>query len=160
MKKEMRCDNMDVQDTLLEVPFYPYSAAYASEHGEMEQYHSSYQASLACRGYIEQAINAHYRNNRLDTVAAARDVLKKFGMERVKFVLAATIRYKIADGRISHDNKAWVNTVPMPEDRDSSRDCYLVVDQVNPGLVDLFTSRVRLFMRNEEDNAGNYGCTE
>lgn len=87
------------------IPVYTHSAAYASEHGEMEQYHSSYQANLTCRESIEQAINTHYGNNRLDTAAAVQEVLEKFGPERMNFVLANTIQHKDADGRISHDNK-------------------------------------------------------
>ena len=104
----------------------------------------SYQANLSCMEAIEQAINTHYGEGRLDTEAAVKDVLEKYGTERVQFVLANTIRHKSSDGRISHDNKAWAKTIHMPEDSGTShRYAYLVVDGVNPGLTDLFTRQVR-----------------
>ncbi len=106
----------------------------------MAQYNRSYQANSACKEAIEQTISAHYAENRLDTEAAVKDVLEKFGTERVQFILANTIQHKNHDGRISQDNKAWAKTIPMPEDSGASRHCdYLVVDEVNPGLTDLFT---------------------
>lgn len=117
----------------------------------MGRYHSSYQASLTCREAIEQAINTHYGDKRLDTVAAVQEVLEKFGSERMIFVLANTIQHKDADGRISHDNKTWAKTIPMPEDRNTSDHCaYLVVDRVNPGLVDLFVRQARKVIQEKE----------
>ena len=130
-------------------PVYPHSAAYASEHGEMAQYNLSYQANSACKEAIEQTISAHYAENRLDTEAAVKDVLEKFGTERVQFILANTIQRKNYDGRISQDNKAWAKNIPTLEDSGASRHCaYLVVDQVNPGLTDLFTRQFRKVLKN------------
>lgn len=142
---ENRADDVcKAQEELRTAPLYPHSAAYASEHGEMAQYNLSYRANSGCKEAIEQAISSHYGENRLDTESAVKDVLEKFGPERVRFILANTIRHKDSDGRISHDNKAWAKTIPMPEDSDTSRHCaYLVVDQVNPGLTDLFTRQAR-----------------
>ncbi len=129
---------------ITDCPLYPHSAAYASQHGEMAQYNRSYQANSACKEAIEQTISAHYAENRLDTEAAVKDVLEKFGAERVQFILANTIQHKNRDGRISQDNKVWAKTIPMPEDSGTSRHCaYLVVDGVNPGLTDLFTRQAR-----------------
>ena len=138
----------------LETPVYPHSAAYASEHGEMAQYNLSYQVNSACKEAIEQTISAHYAENRLDTEAAVKDVLEKFGTERVQFILANTIQHKNHDGRISQDNKAWAKTIPTPEDSDASRHCaYLVVDGVNPGLTDLFTRQARKTMQEQQKSS-------
>lgn len=149
---ENRADDVcRTKEELRTTPVYAHSAAYASEHGEMAQYHSSYQASLACKEAIEQAISTHYGDNRLDTVAAVQEIMEKFGPERMNFILANTIQHKDADGRISRDNKAWAKTIPMPEDSATSRHCaYLVVDQVNPGLVDLFARQVRKAVQEKE----------
>lgn len=133
------------------VPLYPHSAAYASEHGELAQYNLSYQANLDCKEAIEQTISSHYADNRLDTESAVKSVLEKFGPERVQFILANTIQHKNSDGRISRDNKAWAKTIPVPEDSETSRHCtYLVVDQVNPGLTDLFTRQARKMLQEPE----------
>ena len=127
---------MEEQRSILSISILP---TYASQHGEMAQYNRSYQANLDCKEAIEHAISTHYADNRLDTEAAVKDVLEKFGAERVQFILANTIQHKDSDGRVSRDNKAWAKTIPMPEDSGTSRHCaYLVVDGVNPGLTDLF----------------------
>ena len=120
----------------------------------MAQYNLSYQANSACKEAIEQTISAHYAENRLDTEAAAKDVLEKFGMERVQFILANTIQRKNYDGRISQDNKAWAKTIPMLEDSGASRhSAYLVVDQVNPGLTDLFTRQFRKVAQEQQKSS-------
>ena len=78
-------------------------------------------------------------------------VLEKFGSERVQFILANTIQHKDSDGRVSRDNKAWAKTIPMPEDSGTSRHCaYLVVDEVNLGLTDLFTRQARKTLQEPE----------
>ena len=112
------------------------------------------QLNSACKEAIEQTISAHYAENRLDTEAAVKDVLEKFGAERVQFILANTIQHKNHDGRISQDNKAWAKTIPMPEDSGASRHCaYLVVDGVNPGLTDLFTRQARKTMQEQQKSS-------
>ena len=130
---------------------YLHSAAYASEHGETDAYWMSDQANFSCKAAIEQAISRHYGDDHLNTAAAVQEVLEQFGAERMNFILANTIRYKEADGRISRDSKAWAKTIPMPEDRETSRQCtYLIVDQVNPGLVDLFARQARKTVQEKE----------
>lgn len=92
--------------------------------------------------------------NRLDTEAAVKDVLEKFGTERVQFILANTIQHKNHDGRISQDNKAWAKTIPMLEDSDAFRHgAYLVVDRVNPGLTDLFTRQFRKVAQEQQKSS-------
>ena len=152
---ESRADDVcRAKEELRTTPVYPYSAAYASEHGEMAQYNLSYQANSACKEAIEQTISAHYAENRLDTEAAVKDVLEKFGTERVQFILANTIQRKNYDGRISQDNKAWAKTIPMLEDSGASRHSdYLVVDQVNPGLTDLFTRQFRKVAQEQQKSS-------
>ena len=115
---------------------------------------TAYQANSACKEAIEQTISAHYAENRLDTEAAVKDVLEKFGTERVQFILANTIQRKNYDGRISQDNKAWAKNIPTLEDSGASRHCaYLVVDQVNPGLTDLFTRQFRKVAQEQQKSS-------
>ena len=108
---ENRADDVcKAQEELRAAPVYLHSAAYASGHGEMAQYQASYQANFACKEAVEQAINAHYGDKRLDTGSAVKEVVEKFGPDRVQYVLANTVRHKEWDGRISRDNKAWAKT--------------------------------------------------
>ena len=112
-------------------PIYFHSAAYAHEHGELDQYHASHKANIACREAIEQAIADNYRDNRLGT-ACVQQVLQQFDPGRIFYVLANTVRQKDHDGRISRDNKAWAQTVPVCEDKDGfgyDRNVFFAVDR-------------------------------
>lgn len=126
-------------------PIYFHPASYAQEHGEVDQYHASYKANISCKEAIEQAIADNYRDNRLSP-ACVQQVLQKFDPERIFYVLANTVRQKEHDGRISCDNKAWAQTIPVCEDKNVSgidRNIYFIVDCCNPGLTDLFLTQAR-----------------
>lgn len=98
-------------------PIYFHSATYAHEHGELDQYRASHKANIACKEAIEQAIADNYRDNRLGP-ACVQQVLQQFDPGRIFYVLANTVRQKEHDGRISRDNKAWAQTIPVCEDKD------------------------------------------
>ena len=120
-------------------PVYLQIAAYAREHDELEQYNTSHKLNEACASAIDDAIAAVYQDNRLkDVREASNAIIKTFGFDRTMFVLANTIRIKNYDGRISAENKAWAQTIPVCEDQRN-----IIVDRCNPGLLDLFTNQVR-----------------
>lgn len=61
-------------------------------------------------------------------------------------MLANTVRQKDWDGRISNDNKAWAQTIPVFENPDAwgnDRNCAFVVDRPHTGLTDLFINQAR-----------------
>ena len=127
-------------------PIYFHSAAYAHEHGELDQYHASHRANIACKEAIEQAIADNYRDNCLGSSACVQQVLQQFDPDRIFYVLANTVQQKDYDGRISRDNKAWAQTIPVCEDKDGfghDRNVYFIVDRCNPGLTDLFLAQAR-----------------
>lgn len=126
-------------------PIYFHSAIYAHEHGELDQYHASHRANIACKEAIEQAIADNYRDNRLG-LACVQQVLQQFEPDRIFYVLANTVRQKDYDGRISRDNKAWAQTIPVCEDKDGfgyDRNVYFVVERSHTGLMDLFLTQAR-----------------
>ena len=125
-------------------PVYPYSAAYAREHGELDAYRASHKANVACKQAIEAAIRAHYRDNSLGK-EGAQQVIEQFRLERVQYVLANTVRQMDWDGRISPDNKAWARNISVYEDKNhwgDDRNLDFVVAS-HSGLTDLFTTQVR-----------------
>ena len=127
-----------------ELPVYRQNAAYASEHGELEQCCVSHQANIACKEAIEQSIDQNYDGRRL-AKGTADKVMQKFGPERVMYVLAYTIQQKGWDGRFHPYNKDWARTVDIPPNPDSfgfERNCEFVVDS-HAGLTDLFVSQAR-----------------
>ena len=51
-------------------------------------------------------------------------------------------------------DKAWAKSIPTLEDSGASRHCaYLVVDQVNPGLTDLFTRQFRKVAQEQQKSS-------
>lgn len=127
------------------IEIYTHSVVYALEHGEIEQYRLSHNANIDCKEAIEQAIADHYRANRLGS-GAVHQVVEQFGYDRVFLVLANTVRKKEWDGRISHSNKEWAKSFPVPEDKDSfgrDRNRELIVDRSYTGLMDLFLTQAR-----------------
>lgn len=122
-------------------PVYLFSADYAYKHNETDQYRASCDADLSCKRAIESSISEHYSDNRLHSEDAVKQVLNRYGYDRVFHVLAETVRAKDWDGRISRDNKKWAKTIPASEDSHIGHTC--VVDQCNPGLTDLFLNQVR-----------------
>lgn len=128
-----------------ELPVYQHSAEYAQKHGELEAYHASHEANVACKEVIEVLIAEHYHDNRLCEGGVAR-MVEQFGFDRPIYVLANTVQEKSYDGRISQSSKDWAETVPVAEDKGEcgeNRKCYFVVDRCSPGLVDLFIKQVR-----------------
>ncbi len=149
---------MDTKDKsasqIKEIPVYRHSAEYAIQHGEIEAYRDSFKANMDCRDAIEKAIGDNYRDNRLDSKNISVQLGQNFGMERVSYVLANTIRCKDHDGRISDGNKKWAATVPVAEDRSEwgdNRNLRFIVDRTNPGLVDLLVNQVRKDLAKEQE---------
>ena len=132
------------ETTFAELPVYRQNAAYAREHGELEQYRVSRQANIACKEAIEQAVYQNYDGKRLHDGTAAK-VMQQFGTERVMYVLANTIQQKEWDGRFNYYNKEWAKTVDIPSNPDSfgfERNSEFMVDS-HSGLTDLFVSQAR-----------------
>ena len=70
--------------------------------------------------------------------------MKRFGVERTCYVLAATVQDKDWDGRISSSNKQWAKGIEIPQDKtawNSASYRRFVVGNAHPGLVDLFVDR-------------------
>ncbi len=121
-------------------PLYTHTAMIARMYDELPQYRESLQANIACKEAIEKAINDNYYDWRLNTQTAEKLVAAQFPMERIRYVLAATVQQKSWDGRISDANKTWADTVPVADEE--NRLLY-VVDQCHSGLTNLFVSRFR-----------------
>ena len=127
-------------------PFYKNGMEYAIEHDELNQYLKSFDENIACARVIEDAINNLYTDNHLKTKDALKEVLKQFSLDRIEYVLANTIQHKVNDGRFRKNNRDWAKSISVyPTVGSDGRDknCYFVVDRVNTGLVDLFTTNFR-----------------
>ncbi len=89
------------KEELRTTPLYPHSAAYAREHGELEQYRASNNVNLQCKESIEAAVREHFDGMYLSH-DAAKGVIQTYGMERVSMVLSNTVQLQDWDGRYPH----------------------------------------------------------
>ena len=130
---------------------YNNTVSYAAEHGELEQYRASFKANMACRNVITDALAKHYKDNRLDTKSALKELTESFTLERIALVMAVTVREQEWDGRISHTNKEWAKSVPFIKDTDdwgNDRNAAFRVSGIHTGLIDLFAHTVRKELEN------------
>lgn len=144
---EKRADkNIETQrEALHNLPVYIFSASFAKGHDELEEYRASFRANVDCMNAIEEAIASHYADNRLDG-SCVKEVVDRFGMDRVSFVLANTVQHKDWDGRISADNKEWAKAEPVPDDFNAwgeKRTLDYCCGKAHPGLINLFVNQFR-----------------
>ena len=81
---------------------YPLSRKESQRLGEHELWLDSYQENCACARTIELAIKDAYAANRLNA-ECARVVIKRYGFDRVNWVLAHTVQNGDYDTRFSKD---------------------------------------------------------
>lgn len=148
---EKHADELLMQEQMLSLP-YLQDAAYARNHGQLDQFRRSNKANTACKEAIEDAISENYCDNTLYRDAITQ-VLAQFHPERVAYVLASTCVHAEWDRRISDSNKAWAKTVPLIEGKDSTgteRSVYLEVSS-HPGLTDLFINMFRKELQRQKE---------
>lgn len=123
-------------------PIYKKSFQYAYQHGEETQHIASHTANIGCKEAIEQAIADHYSDNCLNTAVAVQDVVKRFGYDRMLYVLANTVQDMEQDGRVSRANKDWAQTIPVAFEN-GKRDVSYLITRSHPGLLNLFVTEAR-----------------
>ena len=136
------------REAIRNLPIYPNDVKYARANGEMEQYRASYRANESCRDAIEKAIkdNYSYENSSFDAKTAISQVEKDYGYDRMLYVLAATVKDKGWDQRISPANKKWAETQTVNPDKDDfgrDRNTGFVLTQAHTGLIDMFITDAR-----------------
>lgn len=128
----------------VKTPVYHQSSAYARENGELEQFRNSHWTNIACKNDIEDAIARHFDGMHLDP-EAVKEVLERYGAERLSLVLAATVQVKAWDGRFSTGNKDWAFSFEFPDTHTAHgfdrRDDYAVAS--HPAVLDGFIKMAR-----------------
>ena len=87
---------------------------------------------------IEKAISESYDGEKLP-VACVDRVIDEYGIDRVKWVLAATIQETEHDGQYASENKTWASEISVPPDEMNYAFCV----KSPPCLTDLFVNTVR-----------------
>jgi len=100
-------------------PMYKGTYEQAEKTGKLDEYRMSRRVNSLCQREIDETVNSGWDGMHV-VPDAAKQVLERFGPERVSYVLANTIQQKEDDERFSSENRSWANTVPMfvpPEKR-------------------------------------------
>ncbi|MDO5425153.1 MAG: DUF3849 domain-containing protein [Eubacteriales bacterium] len=117
-------------------PLYPFNLAYAMEHAAVDEYLDSRKLSIDCKNAVEEAIRTHFDGRHLAD-GAVEPVLEEYGKERLAFILACTVQNNLSDGRFSRDNKAWAESIPVPENISRGIDANLdYVVNSHPAVLD------------------------
>lgn len=117
---------------------YYHSFSYAMEHAAADDYLDSRRLNIACKNAVEDSIRTHFDGFHLahDVV---QPVLEEYGKGRLAFVLACTVQNNLSDGRFSRENKAWAESIFIPENisRGINANLEYVVDS-HPAVLDGF----------------------
>lgn len=125
------------------LPVYQQTLQYAMEHGVADDYLDSRKLNIDCKKAIEETIREHFDGMRL-SLEDSGGVLEQFGMERVSYVLANTLRHLSEDGRFSRDNRVWADGIEVMENIHRGMDMnldYLV--NSHPAVLDGYIHLVR-----------------
>ena len=121
-------------------PLYLKTARYAREHGESEQYHRSRALSEACREEMDKAISENFDGMHLKE-GFERELIERYGRERVEYLLATTVKENAWDGRYSRENREWADSIPVSESESERLACCL---HSHPAVIDGLIRRIRL----------------
>lgn len=121
-----------------EAPLYTGTSEEARNNGQLQEWRDSFHANIQCKIAIENEIRQSFDGMYLDPGCAER-VVERFGFERVRYVLAATLQEKDYDGRFSRRNKEWGAQTSIAE---NSRNYQFVVES-HPAVLDGFISQFR-----------------
>lgn len=130
------------------LPVYQQTLQYAMEHGAADDYLDSRKLNIDCKKAIEETIREHFDGMRL-SLEDSGGVLEQFGMERVSYVLANTLRHLSEDGRFSRDNRVWADGIEVTENIHRGMDMnldYLVNSHqaVLDGYIHLVRGEIRM----------------
>lgn len=113
---------------------YRNSSQEASWRNELPVWRESLRKNIACKEAIEESIRIGFDGWNLNG-NCAREVIDRFGFERVEYVLANTLREKQYDGRFSQSNKQWGQSIFVPPDEEYN---FRFVVNSHPAVLDGF----------------------
>ena len=123
-------------------PLYLYSFDVAKRDREIGDWRASYNENVRCKAYMDKQIAKRFDGLYLDG-SFIRDVCEVFGIDRVKWVLANTVRQLRYDGRFRPENKQWANTLNIPRSPYNSEFCLQSHPEIVNGLVNQYRKNVR-----------------
>ena len=125
-----------------QVPLYLHSFETAQKNGkkELEQYIASYRNNVLCAKDIENSINSHF-DGLYYPAGFEEDILKSYGIDRVKYIVSYNIQQHLYDKRISNENKTWALQIQKNQTDCNYKLEYLIHTHI--GLMNLFVNHIR-----------------
>jgi hypothetical protein len=121
-----------------DIPLYKQPPDFARENNELDLFRQSLKLNKECAADIDTAIyDSHYKPQHYDLKTAAKNVIEKYGAERVEWVLANTVQKQHYDGRYSSSNQSWAKKFDIPA-KASGFFC-----SAHPVLLNSFIDKVR-----------------
>lgn len=144
---ELATEREQIIDRSNDSPVYAGTLEQAVRQKDADAYLDSRKLNIDCKKAIEEAIQENYDGIRLkDDVA--KDVVRRFGEERMNFVMANTIRESFLEGRFSKQNKEWAEHINIPENISHGRNLNLdYIIESHPVVLDDFISMARFEIR-------------
>lgn len=141
MSKKVYPKSTKWEDTRLlkHKPLYTVGSRDAHRYGESDLWFQSYQENCACARAIEKTIKDGYAERRLNE-DCVKDIVEKFGVDRVSWVLANTTQQSPEKVRYGCGNVEWAGGFCIPEDKWWNERFTVCA---HPGLVEIFTNHVR-----------------
>ena len=128
-------------------PVYKGTLEQAMGERDVDAYLDSRKLNLDCKKAIEEAIRENFDGLHLKQ-DAAKEVVERFGEERMNFVMANTIRELSHDGRFSRQNKDWAEHIEVPENVSRGRNLNLdYVIESHPAVLNGFIDMARAEIR-------------
>ena len=122
---------------------YKLSPEEARARGETALFRESKRMNVACKEAIEAAIRENFDGMHLKK-ECIRPVMEEYGIDRVEWVLANTLRHLNYDGRFSRSNKEWAGSFAIPESGTQGYDPGLdFIVGSHPAVLDGFVNLVR-----------------
>lgn len=123
------------------VPFFRYSFETAKDMDMIDTYKKSNEETLHCIRYIQDTETGLYANAYKDYIVDKGGVytdhlIKEFGLERMMFIAASTVKTMPDDGRWSKQVKEWAKTFNAGIRHGEKSSQYALL-QIHVGVVDI-----------------------
>lgn len=126
------------------VEFYRYSYRTAEHDGDVEEYRASRDENRRCMEFIQNPQTGLYANAYKDNVvdkdgAYLDKCISEFGMQRMMFVIANTVKMSKHDGRWSPEVKEWARIFMLSHTRENADGC---LSQIHTGVVNILAEEI------------------
>lgn len=104
-----------------------------------DEYRQDLRFNTECKNDIERIVSVNFDGMHLKS-GVERELIDKYGLERIEYVLANTLQFKNDDGRFSKENKTWANSIEITQNEGHR---YQFAVETHPAVLDGFVNIIR-----------------